>query len=212
MCLVLLYEYVANRTQAVLAVLAIFVTCTLGKLVFFDLPFWGLEESFVYDGSYSFLAASMRLLDFGAMVAFFVLAFFWLAGATRPAHIAELCGWLALSLTFVFLTLELNTFLSQYIPPLRAGGISILWSLFALGLIVSGIQKKVGALRFTGLGLLTVVGFKVLFFDLASLDQFYRIVAFILLGALILCGAFLYLRYRQTFARELAAPEQGLKS
>jgi uncharacterized membrane protein len=166
----------------------------------------------VYDGSYSFLAASMRLLDFGAMVAFFVLAFFWLAGATRPAHIAELCGWLALSLTFVFLTLELNTFLSQYVPPLRAGGISILWSLFALGLIVSGIQKKVGALRFTGLGLFTVVGFKVLFFDLASLDQFYRIVAFILLGALILCGAFLYLRYRQTFARELAAPEQGLKS
>ena len=45
----------------------------LGKLVFFDLPFWGLEESFVYGGSYSFLDALMRLVDFGAMVAFFVL-------------------------------------------------------------------------------------------------------------------------------------------
>jgi uncharacterized membrane protein len=210
MCMVLLYEYLASHSQGVLAVLAIFVACVLGKLVFFDLPFWGLEESFIYDGSYSFLAALMRLLDFGPMVAFFVLAFFWLAGATRPAHIAELCGWLALSLTFVFLTLELNTFLSHYVPPLRAGGISILWSLFALGLIVGGILKKVGALRFTGLGLFTVVGFKVFFWDLASLDQFYRIVAFILLGVLILCGAFLYLKYRQTFARELAAPDQGV--
>ena len=67
-----------------------------------------------------------------------------------------------------------------------------------------------GALRFTGLGLFTVVGFKVFFSDLASLDQFYRIVAFIVLGILILSGAFLYLKYRQTFARELAAPDQGV--
>ena len=91
-----------------------------------------------------------------------------------------------------------------------AGGISILWSLFALGLIVGGIHKKAGALRFTGLGLFTVVGFKVFFSDLASLDQFYRIVAFILLGVLILCGAFLYLKYRQTFASELATQDQGV--
>jgi uncharacterized membrane protein len=118
---------------------------------------------------------------------------------------------LAFGMAFLYLTLELNTFLAQYVPPLRAGGISILWSVFALGLIVSGIQKQVGALRFTGLGLFTVVGFKVFFSDLASLDQFYRIVAFILLGVLILCGAFLYLKYRQSFARELAAPEEGVK-
>ena len=95
-------------------------------------------------------------------------------------------------------------------PALRAGGISILWSLFALGLIVGGIHKKAGALRFTGLGLFTVVGFKVFFSDLANLDQFYRIVAFILLGVLILCGAFLYLKYRQTFASGMATKDQGV--
>jgi uncharacterized membrane protein len=47
-----------------------------------------------------------------------------------------------------------------------------------------------------------VVGFKVFFVDLASLDQFYRIIAFILLGVLALSGAFLYLKYRQTFASQ----------
>ena len=210
MCLILMYEYVASGSQAVLVVLGIFVTGVLSKLLFFDLPFWGLEESFTYRGGYSFLDALMRLIDFGAITTFFGLAFFSLVVARRPARIAELAGWLALSMMFAFLSLELNTFLAQYVPALRAGGISILWSLFALGLIVGGIHKKVGALRFTGLGLFTVVGFKVFFSDLANLDQFYRIVAFILLGGLILCGAFLYLKYRQTFASELAAKDQGV--
>jgi uncharacterized membrane protein len=108
----------------------------------------------------------------------------------------------------VFLTLELNTFLSDFVPALRAGGISILWSLFALGLIVGGIHKQVGALLYTGLALFTVVGFKVFFSDLASLDQFYRIIAFILLGVLTLCGAFLYLKYRRTFVRAIAPQDQ----
>ncbi len=124
-------------------------------------------------------------------------------------HADKLAGWLVLGLAFVFLSLELNTFLSQFVPALRPGGISILWSLFALGLIVGGIHKKTGSLRFTGLGLFTVVGLKVFFFDLANLDQFYRIVAFILLGVLILTGAFLYLKYRQTFANVPAAREDG---
>jgi uncharacterized membrane protein len=210
MCLLLAHEYLASRSQAVFTVLALFIAGVIGKLVFFDLPFWGMDESFVYDGSYSFLDALMRLIDFGALVAFFVLAFFRFAGPRRPAHLTDLAGWLAISLTFVFLTLELNTFLSQYVPALRAGGISILWSLFALGLIVGGIHKRVGPLRLTGLGLFTIVGFKVFFSDLASLDQFYRIVAFILLGVLILCGAFLYLKYRQTFASELGTKDQGV--
>jgi uncharacterized membrane protein len=124
-------------------------------------------------------------------------------------HADKMAGWLALGLAFVFLTLELNTFLSQFVPALRPGGVSILWSLFALGLIIGGIHKHAGALRFTGLGLFTVVGFKVFFFDLANLDQFYRIVAFILLGILILSGAFLYLKYQQTFAKAPLAQEGG---
>ncbi len=124
-------------------------------------------------------------------------------------HADKLAGWLALGLAFVFLSLELNTFLSQFVPALRPGGISILWSLFALGLIVGGIHNNARPLRFTGLGLFTVVGFKVFFSDLANLDQFYRIIAFILLGVLILSGAFLYLKYRQTFAKAMTSEDQG---
>jgi hypothetical protein len=200
MCCLLLNEYRGHPSRPALVVLGLFVAGVLVKLVFFDLPYWRLDDAMVYGGDYSFLDALMRLLDFGAIAAFFVLAFAWLGGAETPVPVGKLAGWLALGMAFVFLTLELNTFLTQRVPALRPGGISILWSLFALGLIVGGIHKQAGALRLTGLGLFAVVVVKVFFSDLASLDQFYRIVAFILLGILILCGAFLYLKYRQTFA------------
>jgi hypothetical protein len=38
------------------------------------------------------------------------------------------------------------------------------------------------------------------FVDLARLDPFYRIVAFLLLGVLVLSGSFVYLKYRPRFA------------
>jgi uncharacterized membrane protein len=209
MCLFLLYEYRASPSRPVLAFLALFVAGAMVKLVFFDLQSWQLGAAFMYGGSYSFLDAVMRLVDFGAMAAFFILAYWWLKGEPALISAATLASWLALGLAFVFLTLELNTFLSQFVPALRSGGISILWSLFALGLIIAGIHRSAGALRFTGLGLFTVVGFKVFLSDLASLDQFYRIIAFILLGVLTLTGAFLYLKYRQTFASATPSGDHG---
>ena len=210
MCLLLLYEYLASPSQPVLVILGLFIAGVLVKLVFFDLPSWELGEAMVYGGGYSWVDALMRLLDFGAIAAFFVLAFWRHGRAPGLRHADKMAGWLALGLAFVFLTLELNTFLSQFVPALRPGGISILWSLFALGLIIGGIHKNAGALRFTGLGLFTVVGFKVFFSDLANLDQFYRIVAFILLGILILIAAFLYLKYQQTFAKATASQDSGV--
>ena len=100
---------------------------------------------------------------------------------------------------FVFLTLELNTYLYHYVPGFRSGGISILWSVFSLGLVLAGIWKNLAPLRLVGLGLFAVVAWKVFFVDLKSLDQMYRIIAFLLLGVLILSGSFVYLKYRHAF-------------
>jgi uncharacterized membrane protein len=201
-CWFLLWEYRADPRQPVLALLGIVVVGILFKLVIYDLDFWDLDETLVYGGSYSFVDGTMRLLDFGVIITFFVLACSRLAGETSKLRASELAGALALVLAFVFLSLELNTFLFHFVPALRAGGISILWSIFALGLILAGFRRERSTLRYVGLGLFAVVGFKVFFADLSSLDQFYRIIAFILLGVLVLCGAFLYLRYRQAFENQ----------
>jgi hypothetical protein len=45
--------------------------------------------------------------------------------------------------------------------------------------------------------------------DLNSLDPIYRVVAFILLGVMVLSGSFVYLRYQQNFTIEdQSSPEE----
>ncbi len=200
LCGYLLYEYLATRNVILGGLLGLFVGGLLLKLFLFDLPSWSIKPDLLYAGPYSFHDAAFRLLDFGAVVTFFVLAFRLLAGRTGAKEARTGFGILALGLLFLYATLEVNTFLYAYVPGLRAGGVSILWSLFALGFILGGILKNLRAMRYAGLLLFAIVAGKVFFVDLAQLEQLYRIIAFVLLGVLVLCGSLLYLRYGQRFA------------
>jgi uncharacterized membrane protein len=113
-------------------------------------------------------------------------------------------GGSALLLLFIFLSLEINSMLYQYVPGLRVGGVSILWSVFALSLVFNGIKRHISVLRLIGLALFALVAWKVFFIDLARLEQIYRIVAFMVLGMLALGGAFFYMRYQQTFINSVS--------
>jgi len=208
LCGLLIYEYLARPSQLVLSALVVFVAALAVKLFVFDLPYWHVEGMKLYAGDYSFLDAAMRLIDFGAIIAFLYCGFRLLVGDVRAKQAGQVLGCGALALLFVFLSLEVNTFLDYYVPGLRAGGVSILWSLFAVGLLLAGIWKNVRALRYVALGLFAMVAWKVFFSDLARLDQIYRIVAFAVLGLLVLSGSFIYLKYRHTFATQSASAEE----
>jgi uncharacterized membrane protein len=208
LCGFLLYEYLARPSRFVLNTLVLVTAALVGKLFAIDLPSWRVEQMRMYGGDYSFLDAAMRLVDFGAIIAFLYLGFRVLAGDIRARQAGQTLGCAALALLFIFLSLEVNTFLGFYVKGLQAGGISILWSLFALGLLLAGIWKDVRPLRYAALALFAVVAWKVFFFDLARLEQIYRIVAFAVLGILVLSGSFVYLKYRQTFATKAALPEE----
>jgi hypothetical protein len=208
LCGLLLYEYLADRNPLILGALIVLACLLLGKLFVFDLGHWGASEMMLYGGNrYSFLEAGMRLVDFGAIIAFLYFGFRLLAGdvAARPAR--NFAGIAALVLLFIFLTLEVNTFLAFFVKGSQAGGVSILWSLFAIGCLLGGIWAYLPALRYVALGLFAVVGWKVLFSDLVRLDPLYRIIAFIILGVLVLCGSFIYLKYRATFDSERESSE-----
>ncbi|MDB5347632.1 MAG: hypothetical protein JWP89_6009 [Schlesneria sp.] len=207
MCGVLLYQVTRTTSTAILALLVLFVGCVLFKLFVFDLPAWGLAEYGLYEGQYSFRDASLRLLDFGAAVAFFAGGYVLLRGRTSSRDVGVLLGFTSIGLLFVYLTLEVNSFLFHYVKELRPGGVSILWSLFALGLILRGIWKNARSLRYLGLLLFGIVAWKVFFVDLRELDQLYRIVAFLVLGVLLLVGSFIYLKYRDSFAQKPASEE-----
>ncbi len=218
MCAVLLWRYNSTQASWLLTVMQLFVLGVLVKLLFVDLPSWSLTLgsgtytshfwAIRYTGDYGFQWLLMRLLDFAAIIAFLTFAFRRLT-LLGEAQTGKWSGGAALTLLFCFLSLEVNTVLYQYIPGLRSGGVSILWSAFALALVFFGIKKQIKPLRIVGLCLFALTAWKVFFIDLARLAQMYRILAFIVLGLIILGGAFFYMRYQQTF---IGDDSEGKKS
>ncbi len=217
---VLLRQVLTESGKGWRRLLVIVVLIVAAKLVLIDLFHWqlslepltrnGYVAAMVYRGDYSLIPALMRFLDFAAVTAF--LTFAWLGirrvGGERD-FARKLFPFTALLLLFVYLTLEVNTVLYLYVPGFRSGGVSILWSLFALGLVMAGIRKNVSMLRLCGLGLFAVIAWKVFFNDLARLEQIYRILAFIVLGVLLLSGSFIYMKYRQVI---VGSSEKGAES
>jgi uncharacterized membrane protein len=197
-----------TRTRCAIsqALLALLGGALLLKFLAFDIREWNLT-GLTWSGVWNPVHAMFRMLDFGLLAIFLAWASrrfsaepeFRLPGSQSSGAALGLASVAAL---FVWLTLEVNTFLGLHLPGLRAGGVSILWSLFALGMLLAGIRGNHRHQRYAGLTLFTTVACKVFFSDLASLDQFYRIIAFIILGLLVTGGSFLYLRSRQSFVTD----------
>ncbi len=189
------------RAGALLTVVFWTVVClAIGKLVVVDLRVWGLSPehlSFSLAKGYSWAVAAMRALDFMVVVLF-------AAWAARRLHRegrggAVLFAVMSLLVLFFYLTAEVNTLVRHYVPGLRAGGISLLWSVYALALVIAGIRRASRPLRLAGLLLFAVVGLKVFFVDLSHLEPLYRMLALIAMGLITLGGTVLYLRNAERF-------------
>jgi uncharacterized membrane protein len=70
--------------------------------------------------------------------------------------------------------------------------LSLIWTLYGGAMLLYGHARKNRLLRLMALLLLTATAFKVFFLDLAVLEKFYRIVSFLVLGAILLAVSFLY--------------------
>ena len=74
--------------------------------------------------------------------------------------------------------------------------LSTFWGVVGLVAIVVGLAANVRALRFGGLALLGLGVAKVFAYDLAELEQIYRVLSFIAAGIVMLIGAYAYQRVR----------------
>ena len=132
-------------------------------------------------------------------------------------------GWLrvlayrtAAVMSFVILTAESHFFGREFLPVLRGGFVTIVWAVVASALLASGIVRRVRVARLVGLGVLkglvtpkeakaTAGGVlalsvgKLLFADTASLSTPGRVGVFAAVGALLIVGAFLYLKFKAVF-------------
>jgi len=70
--------------------------------------------------------------------------------------------------------------------------ISLVWSLYAVTLLLIGFWKRSRALRLGGLALFGMAALKLTLVDLSYLKDIYRIVSFLVLGLLMLAASYLY--------------------
>lgn len=85
-------------------------------------------------------------------------------------------------------TLELSRGLAQQLA------LSVVWTVYATGLLLAGMKRKLAMLRWQALALFGIVVGKVFLFDLSFLERFYRIVSFLVLGLVLLVVSFFYQR------------------
>jgi uncharacterized membrane protein len=114
-----------------------------------------------------------------------------------------LLGTVALSLLFGLLTGETNAYFGSLaregVENARLMGglaISVLWSGFATALLAAGLGVRNRALFYAAYALFGIAALKVVLVDLASLHTIYRILSFLVLGVLLMAGAWLNIRFR----------------
>jgi hypothetical protein len=86
--------------------------------------------------------------------------------------------------------------------------ITVLWAVYAAVVIITGIILKAPFVRLAGLGMLTVTVIKLFLIDTFQLDQLYRVSAYIVLGAVLLSGGFLYQRYQNRVRDFITQPSE----
>ena len=105
----------------------------------------------------------------------------------------------ASALLFVYLTFEVATFFNAYVPGFRKWSVSMVWGGYGLALLLWGLNFNGRVSRMAGLVLFAVTLGKVFLSDLSGSDMLYRLIAFAVLGGVLLLAAYAYLRKQDVF-------------
>jgi len=187
-------EKADGNSEILFTLTGIILAVSLVKLVVFDSQSWNLTMDFIYHNEYSLLNTTMRLFDFGIMLAVIMIIWKVISGSKNYARQRALFGYAGLALFFLFATLEVRTLLYWKMENFMPAGISILWSVFAICFIAVGISKGIGLLRALGLILFVIVCGKITLSDLRGTEIIYRIIALLVIGITLLLGSFAYLK------------------
>ena len=77
-------------------------------------------------------------------------------------------------------------------------GLSIIFAVYALALVISGISKKLKHIRMGGIILFGITLCKVIFYDLSSLSTISKTIVLIVLGVIMLIASFLYNKFKDS--------------
>jgi uncharacterized membrane protein len=195
--LVVLYWSAAKSGDRIL----LFVTFLIGLLVVAQ--YFVTANSFLFGltNAASFTEGIFARWSAGVSMVIGLLFVVWLDRSGRAAgphpwlnRAFELLGILAL---FGFANLELDRFTNQFMRRIELAGFSVLWSVFAVGLMLVGVWKRRKVYRVSAISLLIVTVLKVLAFDTAEVSTPYRILSCLVLGGILVAVSFLYYRFSE---------------
>jgi uncharacterized membrane protein len=93
----------------------------------------------------------------------------------------------------------------------KSMGLTMLWAAYGMVLVVVGLLGKWAWVRLGGLALVAVAVLKLFILDTLTLDDPYRVAAYITLGVLLLAGGFVYHRYADVIKGFIMdRPEKGV--
>lgn len=170
----------------------------LAKLLFGDIPAAGGAQ-------YDFFAFNPRFAAFAVMVGCLALVLGLARRESEALQDAErtFMKILGVAINVVALWgLSLEVY-QLFLPPpgieadrdiglAQQMGLSLLWTVYATALVLTGMRRGRQGLRYQGLVLFGITIIKVFFFDLGYLSGIYRVASSFALGVLLLVVAFIY--------------------
>ncbi|MCA9251344.1 MAG: DUF2339 domain-containing protein [Phycisphaerales bacterium] len=100
------------------------------------------------------------------------------------------------SVLFIVANIEVAACFGELAPRAVFAAISVLWAVFAAGLMTLGFLRNQSILRRCAIVLFAVTIVKVLVHDMASVDTPFRILSSLVLGVLLISASYLYHRYK----------------
>ncbi|MHC4777551.1 MAG: DUF2339 domain-containing protein [Planctomycetota bacterium] len=89
--------------------------------------------------------------------------------------------------------------------------LSIVWALFATGLLVFGFWRRIRPVRFFALAQFGVTALKVVIVDMARVEEGFRIVSFFVLGVLMIGASYLYHKVEKRMQAETEKGDDGFR-
>lgn len=103
---------------------------------------------------------------------------------------------------FIVLNLETSGFFYEFVPKARFASISVLWGVFSLTLMSIGFLKNNYSMRKVSLSLFFITILKVFLSDISKVSTPFRILSFIILGALMVTSSYFYYKYKDKLLKK----------
>ena len=151
----------------------------------------------------------VALASIGLLMAFgFVIRRFEDLSVLETARLAYYTFVVAVIGLFAWLNVETYQFAMMFNSSAQKShwaahmGLSLIWGLYATGLLIFGFARRVRPARLAALGLFGVTALKLVFVDLAGVQEVFRIISFIVLGLLLIAASYLYHRAEKQISEE----------